>query len=205
MAAIIFDLDGTIADSFEFVADFLAEKQQGQHLDSREKHQLYGLSMYGMARQLGFPWWRLLRLLFEGRKQMGEVMTEIDVFSGVPEVIRKIHAEGHELFIVSSNTSQNIHKFLHHHELNSHFLAVYGGAGFSKAKSIRKLLKDQNIHHKNAIYVGDEVRDIKAAHAVDMKVVAVSWGFASPENLRRHRPNAIVNTPSELLAVLEDV
>ena len=112
MAAIIFDLDGTIADSFDFVADFLAEKKNGEHLDSREKRELYGLSMLAMARKMGHPWWRLLRLLFEGRKEMGKIINQVPVFAGLPEAIRKLQAEGHELFIVSSNTTQNIHAYL---------------------------------------------------------------------------------------------
>lgn len=205
MAAIIFDLDGTIADSFEFVADFLAEKGDGQHLDSREKSELHGLSMFGMARRMGHPWWRLLRLLFEGRKQMGKVINEVPVFNGMPEVIRKLHAEGHELFIVSSNTSNNVRNFLHHHELHTYFLEVYGGASFHKTGALKRLLKEQNLEVDTAIYVGDEVRDIKAAHAANMRIVAVSWGFASPNDLRNQRPTAIVNSPRELIAYLEEL
>lgn len=205
MATIIFDLDGTIADSFDFVADFLAEKKEGQHLDSREKRELYGLSMFGMARKMGHPWWRLLRLLFEGRKEMGKVITQVPVFAGIKEVIHKLHAEGHELFIVSSNTTQNIHKFLHHHNLHTYFLEVYGGASLNKARTLRTLLREQNLEAKSSVYIGDETRDIKAAHAVNMRIVAVTWGFANQEDLRRQRPTAMVNTPSELLAFLEDI
>ena len=205
MAAIIFDLDGTIADSFDFVADFLAEKNNGQHLDSREKRELYGMSMFAMARKMGHPWWRLLRLLLEGRKEMGKIINQVPAFAGVPEVIHKLHAEGHELFIVSSNTSDNIHKFLHHHELHTYFLEVYGGARLSKSKTLKALLKEQNLEVQDTTYVGDEVRDIKAAHAVNMRIVAVSWGFASVEDLRNQRPAAIVNSPRELLAILEDL
>lgn len=205
MAVVIFDLDGTIADSFDFVADFLAEKKDGQHLDSREKRELYGMSMFAMARKMGHPWWRLIRLLFEGRKQMSKVINQVPVFAGMPEAIRKLHAEGHELFIVSSNTSQNVHKFLYSHELQTYFLEIYGGASLNKARTLKTLLKDQSLESKDAVYVGDEVRDIKSAHATSMKVVAVTWGFASVEDLRNQRPTAIVNSPRELLAYLEEL
>ncbi len=205
MATIIFDLDGTIADSFDFVADFLAEKKDGQHLDSREKNELHGLSMFAMARKMGHPWWRLLRLLLDGRKAMGKIIDQVPVFNDIPEVIRKLHAEGHELFIVSSNTSQNIHKFLHEHDLHTYFLQIYGGARLNKAKTLKELLKEQNLDVKDAIYIGDETRDIKSAHRVKMRIVAVTWGFASQADLRNQHPTAMVNTPSELLAILEDI
>ena len=45
---------------------------------------------------------------------MNQAMGQVKPFDGMPEVIRKLHAEGHELFIVTNNTVPNIHKFLHH-------------------------------------------------------------------------------------------
>jgi phosphoglycolate phosphatase len=206
MATIVFDLDGTIADSFDYVVDFLAREKHGHHLNFEDKQQYYGLSMFGMARKMGHPWWRLLRLLFKGRQRMKLAMKEIQPFTGMPDVIHKLHAEGHELFIVSSNSVRNIHKFLHQHKLHTYFLQVYGGIGiFGKAPALRRLFKDQNLDIKNGIYIGDEMRDVQAAQSIGLKVVAVSWGFASPHSLADLKPTKLVNTPSELLQVLEDL
>lgn len=206
MAVIIFDLDGTIADSFEYITDFLAHEKNKQKLDPAQREQLRGMSMLAIARKLNHKWWQMPMLFMRGRKKMEHGMNKMQPFDGMPELIRKVHAEGHELFIVSSNTVRNIHKFLHHHHMHTYFLEVYGGVSvFGKAPALRKLFKDQNIETKDAIYVGDELRDIQACKAVDLRIVAVTWGFASVDELRAQNPTAIVNSPSELLAFLEDI
>ena len=205
MATIIFDFDGTIADSFEYVCDFLGQDKFGRSLTATEMQELHGMSMVAMARQLGYPWWRLVKLSLKGRRRMQHSITDIPPFAGMPEVIRKLHAEGHELFIVSSNSVRNIHKFLHHHQLHTYFLQVYGGVNvFGKAPAFRGLFKDQNLDIQNAVYVGDELRDIQAAHATNLRIVAVTWGFASPTRLKQEKPTKLVSSPTELIQVLEE-
>jgi phosphoglycolate phosphatase len=206
MAAIIFDFDGTIADSFEYVVDFLVHEGKKQQLDASERQQLRGMSMFAMARRLGNPRWRLLRLLFKGRRRMGKVMDKVEPFDGMPALIQKLHAEGHELFILSSNSVANVHRFLHHHQLHEYFLEVYGGVGlFGKSGALRGLLRDQHIEKPDSFYVGDELRDVQAAQAVDIRVVAVTWGFARPSDLETLKPTALAENPADLMKILEEV
>jgi phosphoglycolate phosphatase len=205
MAAIIFDFDGTIADSFDFVVDFLAVEAGREALTAAEKQTLRGQSMASIGRGLGLSWFRLLRLFFKGRQRMGAAIDQIKPFDGIPRLLQKLHAEGHELFILTSNTVPNVHKFLHQHELHTYFLEVYGGIGvFGKAPALRKLLGEQHLEIKDSLYVGDELRDVQAAQAVAMRMVAVAWGFARPSGLEALRPTAIAETPDDLLKVLEE-
>jgi phosphoglycolate phosphatase len=102
MAAIIFDLDGTIADSFDYIVDFLVDEAELAPFEPEIKQQLRGRSMVAIARQLGYSWWRLPGLFINGRRKMHDAMKSVKPFDGMPEVIRKLHAEGHELFVVSS-------------------------------------------------------------------------------------------------------
>jgi phosphoglycolate phosphatase len=206
MAAIIFDFDGTIADSFDYVAEFLADEAELPPLSEEQKQGLRGRSMIAMARQLGYSWWRLPGLFLKGRRRMGQIMLHVKPFDGMTEVIDKLHAEGHELFIVSSNTVKNVRRFLRHQQLHKYFLEVYGGVGlFGKAPTLRRLLKDQGLKREAAIYIGDELRDVEAAQSLKLPVIAVTWGFARPSDLEALKPTALANEPADLLRILEEL
>jgi len=175
-------------------------------LSEDQKQEMRGLSMAAMARHLGCSWWRLPFLLIKGRRRMGEAIKQLQPFDGMSDVIEKLHAEGHELFVVSSNSVRNIRAFLHHQDLHQHFLEIYGGIGlFGKAPALRKLLRDQHLKAKNAVYIGDELRDVQAAQSIKLPVVAVTWGFARPADLADLKPTALADTPEELIEVLGDV
>jgi phosphoglycolate phosphatase len=206
MAAIIFDFDGTIADSFDYVAGFLANEAGLPPLSEEQKNQLRGRSMLAMARQLGYSWWRLPGLFIKGRRRMGQLMQHVKPFNGMLEVINKLHAEGHELFIVSSNTVKNVRRFLHSHQLHKYFLEVYGGAGlFGKAPTLRRLLKDQGLEREDGVFIGDELRDVQAAQSIGLRIIAVTWGFARPSDLEALQPTALANEPADLLRILEEL
>ena len=206
MAAIIFDFDGTLADSFDYIVDFLAKEANLEPFDEAAKHQLRGLSMVTIGRRMGHSWPRLLWLFLKGRRRMHPVMRNVHPYDGMPEIVRKLHNEGHELFMLSSNRARNIRTFLRNHELQRYFLQVYGNVSlFGKAPALRKLLRDQQLELANAIYIGDEMRDVQAAQSIGMRVVGVLWGFARAESLRELKPTAVAATPEDLLKVLEEI
>lgn len=206
MAAIIFDFDGTIADSFDYVSDFMAREAGINKLSDEQKQSLRSLSMTDMAKKLGYHWWSAPMLFLKGRHRMQKAIRHLEPVDGMPDLMRKLHAEGHELFILSTNSLRNISRFLHHHKLHIYFLEIYGGAGiFGKARALRRLLKQQQFKTEQAVYVGDERRDVEAARAIRMRVIAVTWGFAARSDLKAHHPTAMADTPDELMRVLEEV
>jgi phosphoglycolate phosphatase-like HAD superfamily hydrolase len=166
MSAIIFDFDGTIADSFDYIVGFLAAEAKLPPLTADQRQELRGMSMTAIGRHLGHSWLGLVRMFFRGRRLMAGNIQHVHPFEGMPDVIRKLHAEGHELFIVSSNTVHNVHTFLHHHNLHTYFLEIYGGVGlFSKAPALRRVLRNNNLDIKDALYIGDELRDVERSQA----------------------------------------
>lgn len=206
MAAIIFDFDGTIANSFDYVADFLAHEAGIDELTEEQRAELRQMSMRGMVRHLRYPTWKLPVLYFKGRRVMSRHIKNIEPFEGIPEVIRKLHAEGHELFIVTSNSLRNVHEFLRHHDLHTYFLKVVASVSvFGKAGALRSLLKEQKLSIENSVYVGDELRDIQAAESIKLKVVAVTWGFARVVDLEAAKPLAIIDKPEDLIKILEEL
>ncbi|MDB5688102.1 MAG: family hydrolase, partial [Rhizorhabdus sp.] len=104
MAAIIFDFDGTIADSFEVIVDIFGSiTGKKEKASDEEIAELRGQSLQNVARHVGIPMWKIPFLLTRGRYMMGRRMDQVPIFEGMGKVIEELHAEGHELLIVSSN------------------------------------------------------------------------------------------------------
>ena len=55
---------------------------------------------------------------------------------------------------------------------------------FGKAPKLRAVLKASGIPARQAIYLGDEIRDAEAAHKAGMAYGAVAWGYHSMDALR---------------------
>jgi phosphoglycolate phosphatase len=206
MAAIIFDFDGTIADSFDYVSEFLTHEAGKGPLTATQKDSLRGLSTVGMAKALGYHWWNGPGLLLKGRRRMRRSIKDLRAFPGIPELIRKLHAEGHQLFVVSTNSARNIQDFLLHQQMREYFTDIYGNAGLiTKAPALSRLLKKHDLDREHVVYVGDEWRDVRGAKRVDIRVIAVTWGFASEQRLKAAHPTAVVHTPAQLMKILEEV
>lgn len=203
MKAVIFDFDGTIADSFQYVYDFLCKEARVSGSQAEAAALQYrGMSMKAMALKLGIPFWRLPFLYFKGRRVMRQHLTDVQPFGGMLEVVKTLHKQGNELFIVSSNSSRNVRTFLRQNQLNDCFRGIRGGAGImGKVSIVRQVLVRYRLSKANCWYVGDELGDMVAAKAVGIHAVAVSWGFADAETLREMADMA-VSRPEELLEVL---
>ena len=52
------------------------------------------------------------------------------------------------------------------------------------------------------IYIGDETRDIEAAHDAKIKIIAVTWGLNSRQILTKYKPEWLVNAPDDVITVL---
>lgn len=202
MANIIFDFDGTIADSFDYVLDFLSE-EAGKPADfaKAEAEQYRRLSMKDIALKLGIPYWRLPYIYFKGRRVMRKHVLHIRPFKGVPELIRDLAESGHHLSIISANSTKNVRAFLREHDLNSKFGTVRGGAGiFGKIRPTRRLKR--KFPRDITCYIGDEVSDMISAKTAGVHSIGVTWGFASHDELERCNPDAIVDRPDEVKAAL---
>jgi phosphoglycolate phosphatase len=203
MADIIFDFDGTIANTFDYAVDFLS-REGGVELTADQKAALHGLSMARIARKMGLPWHRLPKLFFKGRHEMSPAMKNVEPFKDMDVVIKELRSGRHRLFILSTNTTRNINKFLRHHGLEKYFVHVYGGVGmFGKAPALRRLLLEQHIEARNAIYVGDETRDVMAAKSLGVHVIAVAWGFAREVDLKADGEDGLARKPRDLLRLLQ--
>ena len=70
---------------------------------------------------------------------------------------------------------------------------------FGKKRALNRLIKQKSLSLQRTYYVGDEVRDIEAAHGAKIHAIAVSWGFNSFDRLKLANPDYLISHIEELL------
>ena len=180
---IIFDFDGTIADSYGAIveiANLLSEEFGYKRVNREELSQLKRLSSREIIKQSEISIFKIPFLLKRVQEKLVQEIANIKAISGMGECLFELKYQGYQLGIITSNVKENVGAFLENNRWESLFDFVYSGATiFGKHKVIKEFLNQNNFKSNEVIYVGDETRDIKAAKKSKIKVVAVSWGFNS--------------------------
>jgi phosphoglycolate phosphatase len=135
---------------------------------------------------------------------MNQVIHKLNLVEGMAEVLEELKAQGYTLGIVTSNGRENVKTFLRNHRLDYQFEFIESELNlWGKSRGIKRLIKKRGWPLEAVAYVGDEVRDIQAAHQIGIKAIAVGWGFQLPEILSEYQPDFLLSEPRELLEVVQ--
>lgn len=205
MSTLLFDFDGTLADSLSAlvaITNQLAPEFGFRPTPLAEVEALKGLTARQLIRHSGIPILKIPALLRRVRVELHQYSATISPCAGIPETIRTLHAQNHRLAVVTSNTPETVQAFLAAHQLTDYFLSVDGGGTlFRKGKLITRCLEQHQFATSDAVYVGDEVRDIEAARFAGVRAVSVTWGFNSRAALAAMDPDWLIDQPDRLLAI----
>jgi phosphoglycolate phosphatase len=197
----IFDFDGTLADSFPWfrgVVNRLADEHGFRRVEDHEVETLRSHSARQVAGHLGVPLWKMPLIARQMRQLMAEDIARIPLFPGVDRLLRGLSDRGIRLAIVSSNSFRNVRRVLGPDNAALIQHCSCGAALFGKRSKLREVLRDSGIPAREAICIGDEIRDQEAARAEGIAFGAVTWGYTDPASLR-------AQAPEELFASLEEI
>lgn len=203
--AVIFDFDGTLADTLDetlAILNELAGEYGFRTMKAEEIGTIRHMRVGEFRRFLGIPPWRLPRLLIEGKRRLGMRLQHISPIEGVPEMLEATRRQVSLMGILTSNSEENVQGFLDNHSLPEFDFVMSSHNLLGKARHLRNIIRHHNLVHANTLYVGDELRDIEAAHAAEIPVAAVAWGFNSPSSLRASMPDHLLYHPADLPGVL---
>ncbi|PMB44134.1 carotenoid oxygenase [Fischerella thermalis CCMEE 5330] len=205
---VIFDFDGTIADTVDAlvsIANRLAKEFGYVQITPEELALLRNLTSREIINYSGISVFKIPFLVKKIKGELKSKIPELKPIPGIKEALINLKNAGHRLGIITSNSKDNVTEFLRINELDNLFEFIYSGITiFGKTTIINNLLKQKQLKPEEVIYVGDETRDIEASKKANIKVVAVSWGFNSPEVLAKQNPNYLIDHPSELLDVVNN-
>lgn len=198
--AVIFDFDGTIADSFDVFLKSLSAATNNKHkLTDEQINELRKSTIKQIIFELGVKPWRLPFILRKGRKEVTKRIHKVGVFKDIPDLIAQL-AIDYKLYVLSTNSDENIEYVLDKYDINKYFTKIYAHIGItSKARSLKKLMRQQNLKPQQCLYVGDEIRDIEASKKANIECISVAWGYTDPKALEVHNAEMLAKTPSDIL------
>lgn len=200
----LFDFDGVLADSADwFIGQLpdLARRHRFRAPDAAEIERLRRLPTREVVRALGVSPLRLPGIAADLRARMTADAARIRLFDGVPEMLRRLHDRGVRIAVVSSNSEANVRAVLGPQaSLVSAFSC--GASLFGKGARFSALVRRLNLDPSRVCAVGDEVRDIEAAHQAGIGAVAVAWGYGATEALAAAVPDHVARSPADVVAFL---
>jgi len=205
---ILFDFDGTIADSMSELIDIynnvLAPTWHSRPVHEGDRERLRLEKPARLMRMFRISPVKLPLMVLQARRELASRMSSVRPQPGVVEALRTLAARGCRMGVLTSNSAANVKDFVERNGLQDVFDFIRSGRQlFGKASLLHKLLREQGVRPVEAVYVGDEDRDIEAAHAAGMTAVGVAWGFAGKVAMEAARPDILLNDPSELPNVLQ--
>ena len=200
---LIFDFDGTLADTFPaFQAAFReAIPRFGlRRVEPSDFARLRGMGAREVIRFLGLPMWQVPQVGQFVREVMGG--RPVRLFDGMEDALRQLAAAGVKLAVVSSNSEENVRRGLGP-ALAGLFEAFDCGASlFGKAAKFRRVAKRTACKLGEVLAIGDELRDAEAAKSAKMAFGAVAWGFTELTSLEQGASAEVFHAPGDLLRLL---
>ena len=197
---VVFDFDGTLADSLDLsLATFnrIAPALHLRPIADLEAARRTPTKL--LLKQMGVRFWRLPRVVRAFQAAVADHAADLPLHPGIPDMLRRLHAAGHRLGILSSNREATIRTCLRAHGVEDVFAFVVGYPKlFGKAKALRKILKQERCGRDALLFVGDELRDLDAGRKAGVATAAVTWGFQAAELLEAAGPTLVVRSPGGL-------
>ena len=200
---VLFDYDGTLADSFPWVMsviDQVAERYRLPKVEPGMVEALRRLDARQITRRMGFSAWKIPWIARDMRKLAARDAQQIPLFPGVDRLLPGLSAQGIRLGVVSSNSAANVQRALgpalapliQEYECN---VSLFGKAG-----RIRKILHRTRTAPGETLLIGDELRDLEAAHKAGIAFGAVAWGYTDVRAFLERSPEEVFLRMDDLLA-----
>lgn len=207
--SILFDLDGTLTDSGEGIINcaILALEHFGCPIPSREALRVFvGPPLHESFIKHGVPADKAEEAVAIYRSRYIPIgKYENTPYPGIRELLERLQAEGHKLYVATSKPEGMSVDILEHFDLAKYFTRICGASmdtsRTNKDAVIAYLLNECGAQ-ENAVMVGDTAFDVLGAKAHGIPTIGVSWGYGTVEDMETAGAAAIVHSMDELYEAL---
>ena len=212
---VIFDLDGTLLNTLEDLADGVNHVMEENGYPKRTLEEVRHFVGNGIRRLMeqavpeSVTGDEFERVFEEFRSYYTEhCQIKTSAYDGIMQLLDTLKKQGYAMAIVSNKNHAAVC------ELNEIYFKEYIKVAIGQKDGIRKkpapdtviqALKELGKEKETAIYVGDSEVDFATAKNSGMDCALVTWGFRTKNELAEFEPTVFIDQPEELLAVLEKV
>lgn len=201
---VIFDLDGTILDTIEDLAEATNHALASQGLPRRSLAEVRSIVGNGIRNLIvracppDTPSATIDAAFAEFKRYYADHCEDnTKPYPGITDLLRSIRADGVSTAVVSNKADFAVQKLIENH-FPGLFDAVVGEREGVRRKpapdSVNAVLAELGIESGDALYVGDSEVDIATARNAKTSCVLVSWGYRDVETLRENGAETIVDT-----------
>ena len=207
--AILFDLDGTLTDSGEGIINCaaLALEHFGLKVPSRQEMRVFvGPPLDQTFMKFGVPADKTDEAIAVYRSRYAPIgIFENFPYPGIPELLAKLQAQGHRLFVATSKPEEMAVTVLEHFSL-AHYFEMICGATFDrtrlKKEDVIAYLLQQAGEADSVVMVGDTTFDVVGAAHHGIPTIGVAWGYGEVADMEKAGAAAIAHTAEELFELL---
>ncbi len=209
LRALLFDLDGTLVDSYAAIHDSLSHAMRARGmaplpLEAVRRMVGHGLEVL-VAEAMGAE--NAAEGVKAFRARYDEVCLQKTTFlPEVEETVRALHARGHAMAVCSNKLARFTARILDHLGVGGCFQAVLGPEHVARPKPdpemLVKALAAIGAAPEGSLYVGDMPLDLQVARAAGVDVAVIASGSASEEELRAAGAERVMRRFSELLELV---
>ncbi|MFJ3314468.1 HAD family hydrolase [Herbaspirillum huttiense] len=211
--AILFDLDGTLADTAPDLAAAANYLRQQRGLENAPYESLRPVASAGARGLIGAALgihpgdaeYEDLRVLFLDRYQ-ANMTTHSSLFDGIPELLAQLEARGIAWGIVTNKAARFTDVLAPQIGLGHAGCIVSGDTTPHPKPHPAPLLeaaKRLGLPPEDCWYVGDDLRDIQAGRAANMPTIAAAWGYCGHSEPAAWQADALLHAPLDILTLLD--
>jgi phosphoglycolate phosphatase len=213
--AVIFDLDGTLLDTLDDIADAMnsvLEKHGYPAHETNAYRHFVGDGVSVLATRVLPAAKRnedIVAGLVEAFRETYEVNWKVKTkpYKGVPEMLDELTERQIHLAVLSNKPDDFTKKCVTEFLSEWTFQMVVGFRDMIPPKpdpaGALQIAKSMDILPANILYLGDTSVDMKTAGAAGMYPVGVRWGFRSPEELKTGGARKVIEQPQDILPLLD--
>lgn len=210
---VIFDLDGTLLNTLEDLADagnWVCRRNGWPEHSLEEFRAMVGHGISNLVQKFSPEGCRSPLMLVNTLAQFNQYYGEHNMdktlpYEGMPEVVAELGRRGMKL-AVYSNKADDFSRQIVEHYFPGVFALVRGKVRGVPVKpdptGVRQLLTELGADPERTLFVGDSSVDMETAHNAGLAACGVTWGFRSRESLVAAGADFLADTPEELTAVI---